>query len=73
MRAPHPIEPGGVHYRLMDGEPIVHIADAGNDQAYRSGNRLRGALVELGGARTVPYCIIFSPIGSSKSALQRRI
>ncbi len=52
-RAPHPIEPGGVHYRLMGGEPIVHIADAGEDQAYRSGNRLRGALVELGGARTV--------------------
>jgi PAS domain S-box-containing protein len=50
---PHPIEPGGVHHRLLHGEPMVHIADAGADQAYGSGNRLRGALVELGGARTV--------------------
>ena len=52
-RMPHPIDPGGAHSRLLDGEPLVHIADAAKDQAYRSGNPLRRALVELGGARTM--------------------
>ncbi len=53
MRAPHPVDPGGVYDRLLSGEPMVHIADAAKDRAYRSSNPLRRALVELGRARTL--------------------
>jgi two-component system, NtrC family, sensor kinase len=52
-RTPHSVDPDGVHSRLLGGEPMVHIADAAEDRAYRSGNPLRRALVELGGARTM--------------------
>jgi signal transduction histidine kinase len=52
-RAPHPVDPGGALGRLLSGEPLVHIADAAEEQAYRSGNPLRRALVELGRARTM--------------------
>ena len=52
-RTPHPVDPGGAHGRLLSGELIVHIADAADEQAYRSGNPLRRALVELGRARTL--------------------
>ena len=52
-RAPHPVDPGGAHGRLLSGEPSVHIADAAEERAYRSGNPRRRALVELGRARTL--------------------
>jgi two-component system, NtrC family, sensor kinase len=53
-RSPHPIGLGGVHARLLAGEPLVHIEDIAEDQAYWSeGNPVRRALVELGGGRTL--------------------
>jgi len=39
--------------RMLRGEPLVHIADIRADEVYRSGDRLRVATVELGGARTL--------------------
>jgi PAS domain S-box-containing protein len=39
--------------RMLLGEPLVHIADIRADEIYRSGDRLRVATVELGGARTL--------------------
>jgi len=38
--------------RLVGGERLVHIPDLREDAAYRSGEALRLATVELGGART---------------------
>jgi GAF domain-containing protein len=38
--------------RILHGESLVHIADI-RDEVYRSGDRLRVATVELGGARTL--------------------
>ena len=51
------VNPGSAVERLLRGEPVVHIPDARDDEAYRSGNRDRRALVDVGGARsylTVP-------------------
>jgi GAF domain-containing protein/HAMP domain-containing protein len=39
--------------RMLRGERLVHIADIRDDEVYRSGDRLRVATVELGGARTL--------------------
>ena len=39
--------------RILHGENLVHIADISDDEVYRSGDRLRVATVELGGARTL--------------------
>ena len=39
--------------RILHGESLVHIADIRDDEVYRSGDRLRVATVELGGARTL--------------------
>ena len=43
---------GNNFYRLIEGEDIVHVEDITNEDAYRSGNPLRRALADLGGART---------------------
>src|SRR5215469_2989821 len=39
--------------RILHGESLVHIADIRETELYRSGDRLRVATVELGGARTL--------------------
>jgi PAS domain S-box-containing protein len=52
-RAPHPVGPDNAHGRLLRGEPVVHIADVAQDEAYRSGDPVRRNLVELAGGRTL--------------------
>jgi PAS domain S-box-containing protein len=51
-RTPHPVGPDNAHGRLLRGEPVVHIADAAEDKAFRSGDPLRLATVDAG-ARTL--------------------
>ena len=41
------------HGRLLKGERFVHIANVEADSAYQSGDPIRRATVELGGARTL--------------------
>ena len=48
-RGPHAIGPANAHGRLLRGEPIVHIADVTEDEAYRVGDPVRLGLVESGG------------------------
>jgi PAS domain S-box-containing protein len=47
-------QPGTMGHRIIDGEPLVHVIDVVDDQAYGSGvtDPHRRALFELGGART---------------------
>jgi two-component system NtrC family sensor kinase len=52
-RAPHPVGSDNAHSRLLRGEPLVHIADAAEDKAYRLADPVRRALVDQGGARTL--------------------
>jgi two-component system, NtrC family, sensor kinase len=52
-RAPHTVGPDNAHGRLLRGEPVVHIADVAQDEAYRSGDPVRRNLVELAGGRTL--------------------
>src|SRR5262249_28154805 len=52
-RSPHAVGPDNAHGRLLRGEPVVHIADVAQDEAYRSGDPVRRNLVELGGGRTL--------------------
>jgi two-component system NtrC family sensor kinase len=44
--------PGDAHWRLLEGEDLIHNLDQMNEDAYRAGNPLRRALVDLGGARS---------------------
>jgi GAF domain-containing protein/nitrogen-specific signal transduction histidine kinase len=41
------------HLSLLRGESLVHVPDLTVDETYQSGNPMRRALVELGGARTL--------------------
>jgi PAS domain S-box-containing protein len=52
MSQPQQPTPSNAFYRLMEGEDVVQIDDVADGDAYRSGNPLRRALVNLGGART---------------------
>jgi PAS domain S-box-containing protein len=52
-RTPHAVGPDNAHGRLLRGEPVVHIADVAQDEAYRSGDPVRRSLVDLGGGRTL--------------------
>jgi GAF domain-containing protein len=45
-------QPGDAHWRLLDGEDLVHNLDQKDEEAYRAGNPLRRAVVDLGGARS---------------------
>jgi GAF domain-containing protein len=44
--------PGDAHFRILEGEDIVHNLDQMDEEAYRSGSPLRRAVVDLGGARS---------------------
>jgi GAF domain-containing protein len=44
--------PGDAHWRLAAGEDLVHNLDQKDEDAYRLGNPLRRAVVDLGGARS---------------------
>ncbi|MBV8739109.1 MAG: GAF domain-containing protein [Alphaproteobacteria bacterium] len=45
--------PGNGLARVATGEKVVHVLDVAAEDIYRSGEPLRRALVDLGGARTV--------------------
>jgi two-component system, NtrC family, sensor kinase len=44
--------PGDAHWRLLAGEDLIHSLDQMDEDAYRAGNPLRRAVVDLGGARS---------------------
>ena len=44
--------PGEAHFRILQGEDVIHNLDQKDEEAYRSGLPLRRAVVDLGGART---------------------
>ncbi|MBX3503730.1 MAG: GAF domain-containing protein [Alphaproteobacteria bacterium] len=44
--------PGEAHARVLSGEDVIHNLDLKDDDVYRSGNPLRHAVVDLGGARS---------------------
>jgi two-component system, NtrC family, sensor kinase len=52
-QAPHPVGSHNAHGRLFGGESMVHIVDLEADEAHRSGDPIRRALVELGGGRVL--------------------
>ena len=43
---------GDAHWRLLAGENIIHNLDQRDEDAYRAGNPLRRAVVDLGNARS---------------------
>jgi len=49
---PQQVQPGSIGARIVAGERIVHVLDVAEDKALLSGDPLRRALAELGGART---------------------
>src|SRR5262245_5844198 len=51
-REPRRPGPGLALHRLTQGENLVHISDVTAEDAYRSGDPIRRALADLGGART---------------------
>jgi GAF domain-containing protein len=46
------VRPGDGHWRLLAGEDLIHNLDQKNEDAYRAGNPLLRAVVDLGGARS---------------------
>jgi len=44
--------PGDAHWRLIAGEDLIHNLDQKDEDAYRLGNPLRRAVVDLGGTRS---------------------
>ena len=47
-----PPTPGSIMARVLAAEPVIHTADAKDDDLYRRGDPHRLALVDLAGART---------------------
>ena len=47
-RTPHSVGPDNAHGRLLHGEPVVHIADVMDDEAYRSGDPMRRSFGRTG-------------------------
>jgi GAF domain-containing protein len=44
--------PGEMHFRILQGEDVIHTLDQKEEEAYRAGLPLRRAVVDLGGGRT---------------------
>jgi PAS domain S-box-containing protein len=44
--------PGEAHYRILQGEDVIHNLDQKAEEAYQAGLPLRRAVVDLGGARS---------------------
>jgi two-component system, NtrC family, sensor kinase len=55
IREPVRPSPGMAYDQIAQGADIVHIADITGDDVYRSGNRIRRALADQGGARTALF------------------
>ena len=55
IREPVRPSPGMAYDRIAQGADIVHIADITDEDVYRSGNRIRRALADQGGARTALF------------------
>ena len=51
-RNPTPATPGSIAARVLAGESAVHTLDMKADDLYTSGDPIRRAIVDLGGART---------------------
>ena len=51
-REPRRPSPGLALYRLTQGDNVIHVPDVTAEDAYISGNPIRRALADLGGART---------------------
>src|SRR6187551_959661 len=45
-------QPGEAHFRILQGENVIHNLDQKDEEAYRADLPLRRAVVDLGGART---------------------
>ena len=59
--------PGTGPMRILGGERVVHVADLREEDAYRSGEPNRRALVDIGGARTS----LLLPFARTNSCLVR--
>src|SRR5262249_27632648 len=51
-QTPYQPDPQSAHGRINRGERVIHIIDLTADELYRSGDPLRRATVDLGGARS---------------------
>jgi GAF domain-containing protein len=61
-------QPGDAHWRLLEGEDLVHNLDQKDEEAYRLGNPLRRAVVDLGGARSA-LVVALSKGGSLRGSI----
>ena len=55
LRVPLRPSEGGPLARIIGGEAVVRVGDLADSEAYRSGNRGRVTLIDLGGARTAVW------------------
>jgi GAF domain-containing protein len=53
VREPVPVEASASLVEIVEGANVVHVADLAATELYDTGNRVRRAYVQLGGARTL--------------------
>jgi two-component system, NtrC family, sensor kinase len=53
VREPVPVEASASLVKIVEGANIVHVSDLAATELYDTGNRVRRAYVQLGGARTL--------------------
>ena len=74
VRNPQQAQPGTSGYRVLTTKSAVHVLDAMDEEVYRSGEKHRRALVDLGGGRTslsVPLLRDFTVVGAFQIYRQR--